>query len=149
MNEKNSGAVADNPAASQQGARAHDDETRALIEHHTLFQGVPTDILEALVRDREIRQLAAGDILLQPGQENTNLYLLLSGQLRVHIGTVDSDSSFLIKPDECAGEISVVDNKPPTAFVGWFASCRSETRGGAGKPSARLPTTQMTRMGTP
>ena len=117
MNEKNSGAVADNPAASRQGARAHDDETRALIEHHTLFQGVPTDILEALVRDREIRQLAAGDILLQPGQENTNLYLLLSGQLRVHIGTVDSDSSFLIKPDECAGEISVVDNKPPTAFV--------------------------------
>lgn len=93
------------------------DNAQELIAKHTLFNSVSKHLLEPLTAGGEIRHYAPGEVLLEPGLENTNLYLLLEGQLKVHLDRIDSDDSFLIKPEECAGEISVVDNKPPSAFV--------------------------------
>ncbi len=93
------------------------DNTQELIARHALFDSVSKHLLEPLTKGGEIRHLEPGDVLLEPGIENTNLYLLLEGQLKVHLDRIDSEDSFLIKPDECAGEISVVDNKPPSAYV--------------------------------
>ena len=88
-----------------------------LIARHALYEGVPVEVLAPLVEACEVRPLRVGEVLLTPGQTNTNLYLLLEGQLKVHIGRIDSQEGFEIRPGECTGEISVVDCRPVTAFV--------------------------------
>ncbi len=66
--------------------------------------------------DCPIRQLQAGDVLLAPGTPNRNLYLLLRGRLKVHVGRLDADA-VAIEPGECVGEISLIDGEPPTGYV--------------------------------
>jgi sigma-B regulation protein RsbU (phosphoserine phosphatase) len=88
-----------------------------LISRHPLFAGVPPAALEPLIRHCEIRPLSTGQVLLSPGQANRTLYLLLEGQLGVRIDRVDSETGFVVGPGECAGEISVVDCGPATAYV--------------------------------
>ena len=88
-----------------------------LISLHPLFAGVPPAALEPLVKHCEIRQLGVGEVLLSPGQANRTLFLLLDGQLGVRMDRVDSEKGFVVGPGECAGEISVVDCGPATAYV--------------------------------
>ncbi|MFT5042315.1 MAG: CRP-like cAMP-binding protein [Hyphomicrobiaceae bacterium] len=70
-----------------------------------------------MVAGCEVLQLVKDDILLEPGQENHNLYLLLDGRLKVHIDRVDSEEGFIIDAGECTGEVSIIDGKPAAAFV--------------------------------
>jgi sigma-B regulation protein RsbU (phosphoserine phosphatase) len=100
------------PSPEGQGPQGLD-----LISLHPLFAGVPPAALEALVKHCEIRQLGVGEILLSPGQANRTLFLLLDGQLGVRMDRVDSEKGFVVGPGECAGEISVVDCGPATAYV--------------------------------
>jgi sigma-B regulation protein RsbU (phosphoserine phosphatase) len=94
-----------------------DPLTLRLIARHGLFADVSVEALKSLTEDCPLRLLKIGDVLLAPGQMNRNLYLLLDGRLKVHIDRIDSEESFLILPGECAGEISVIDCRPATAYV--------------------------------
>ena len=44
-----------------------------------LFEGVDPGVLEGVMDEGKIRELKAGEILLAFGEENTFLYILLSG----------------------------------------------------------------------
>jgi phosphoserine phosphatase RsbU/P len=88
-----------------------------LIASHPLFRGVAPEILGPLIRSCELRILAQGEVLLEFGQQNRSLFLLLDGQLKVLLDRVDSEQGFLIAPGECVGEISVIDGGMATAFV--------------------------------
>jgi sigma-B regulation protein RsbU (phosphoserine phosphatase) len=87
------------------------------ILEQALFQGIPAGTIQSLISGCEIRLLQPGEVLLEPGQRNQNLYLLLDGQAKVHIDRIDTRQAFLIDPGECMGEISIIDGKPATAFV--------------------------------
>jgi sigma-B regulation protein RsbU (phosphoserine phosphatase) len=82
-----------------------------------LFRGLPFSAVEALAGFCEIRSYAAGEQLLAPGQPNDRLFLLIDGRLRVHIDRPDSPAGIEIGPGECAGEVSIIDGKPATAYV--------------------------------
>lgn len=107
----------DGGQAMEEDGGAFDFPRLRMIALHGLFVGVPSNTLAPLVERCELRALQVGDLLLEPGQTNMNLYLLLEGQLKVHIDRIDSEEGFLIEPGECTGEISVVDCRPATAFV--------------------------------
>lgn len=55
--------------------------------------------------------------MLEPGHDNRHLYLLLDGLLRVRVDRADAKAGFPVLPGECIGEISIVDEKPTTAYV--------------------------------
>ncbi|MHB0762814.1 GGDEF domain-containing protein [Stutzerimonas sp. NM35] len=59
----------------------------------------------------------AGEVLLSPLKPNHYLYLLLDGELAVHLDSLDSQPVRVIGPGDCAGEISFIDNLPPSAWV--------------------------------
>jgi sigma-B regulation protein RsbU (phosphoserine phosphatase) len=102
----------------KQDRRGQTDRRRlGFISSQRLFAGLPYAVLEPLVEGCEIRQLDWGNVLLTPGEPNHNLYLLLDGQLKVHVDDVDSARGFSITPGEFTGEVSIVDGKPATAFV--------------------------------
>jgi len=70
-----------------------------------------------------------GDILIQPGDENHHLYLLLSGKLRVFLDSdrglqVAPEVGFPIAPGECIGEMSIIEHKPVSAYVRAESDCR-------------------------
>ncbi len=87
------------------------------ISHQSFFSGVPYSTLEVLVDLCDQLNLKPGTVLIEPGQENHHLYLLLDGRLKVHIERAGSEEGFSVEPGECTGEISIVDGQPTTAFV--------------------------------
>ena len=100
------------------GRRSGEDR-RALgpLGSQPMFDGVPFDVIEAVYPHCAVRELAQHEQLLIPGVTNEHLYLLLEGQLSVHIDGPDNEGQILIEPGECVGEISIIDGGPVTAFV--------------------------------
>lgn len=87
------------------------------LMHLRLFQNVAVSSLSQLLKSFRVCEYAAGEILLSPIKRNQNLYLLLEGQLKVYLGSLDNHAVSTLEPGECAGEVSFIDNKPPSAYV--------------------------------
>lgn len=101
-----------------------DRRRNAFISRQSLFRGLPYDSVEPIFEHCRVRDLDPGDVLLELGQSNRHLYLLLSGRLQVNLnGVVNLDSAdsplgFSIEPGESIGEMSIIDGKPTSAHVG-------------------------------
>lgn len=95
-----------------------DRRRNAFISRHRLFTGLPYDSIEPIFDDCPVYELSPGDVLLELGQVNHHLYLLLSGRLQVNLSSSDSPLGFPIDPGESVGEMSIIDGKPASAHVG-------------------------------
>ncbi|MGA8204497.1 MAG: GGDEF domain-containing protein [Woeseiaceae bacterium] len=93
------------------------DYKRSLLEGLELFHGVdPNDVQDALQRcDR--RDIAAAELLLSPGTRNENVFIVLSGSLKVHVGSVDTPPLATMEAGACVGEMSIIEDRDPSAFV--------------------------------
>src|SRR3546814_3964837 len=95
-------------------------EWRAEMQHLTqarLLDHVDEPCLRLLQELFEPCLIGAGDVLLSPLAHNHYLYLVLEGELAVHLDSLDSHQVRAIGPGDCAGEISFMDNLPPSAYV--------------------------------
>lgn len=92
-------------------------QDRVLTEQNTLFEGMDFSSVEYMLERCTLRELATGEKLLQPEVENRHLYMILSGELSVHlVGQATLEHTSLVA-GECTGEISLVDGKNPSALV--------------------------------
>ena len=82
-----------------------------------LFNNVATSSIDKLLKDFLACDLETSEVLLSPANRNQYLYLLLKGQLKVYLGSLDSQPVSTLKVGDCAGEISFIDNEHPSAFV--------------------------------
>lgn len=96
---------------------------RTRLAELPLFAGIPFAVLEPLLLRCEYRQLPPGTVLLSPGEANRHLFLLLSGQLIVHLESLASDKGFRIEAEQFAGEVSIIDGMAPTAHVSAARDC--------------------------
>ncbi len=80
------------------------------------FEGESPDALEWLLDACKWRELADGEVLLAPEQTNDKLYVLVRGVLKIHLER-DDPSIKTLHPGECAGEMSVLDDNPTSAWV--------------------------------
>ena len=87
------------------------------VMHMRLFQNVAASNLSQLLKGFRACELEAGEILLSPFKRNQYLYLLLEGQLKVYLGSLDNQAASTLEAGECAGEVSCIDNQPPSAYV--------------------------------
>ena len=87
------------------------------VMHMRLFQNVAASNLSQLLKGFRTCELEAGEILLSPFKRNQYLYLLLEGQLKVYLGSLDNQAASTLEAGECAGEVSCIDNQPPSAYV--------------------------------
>ncbi|MBS4098740.1 MAG: GGDEF domain-containing protein [Sulfuricella sp.] len=87
------------------------------LTHTDLLRGIPDEILMQLRAHAEPRELAVGEILLAPDQDNRHVYLLLSGTLAVHFETPDSPPIRELAEGASVGEISIIDGTFPSAYV--------------------------------
>jgi len=89
------------------------DELAALA----LFQSVDVEELRPLLQNCEVRSIRSGAILIEADQPNDRLYLVLSGELGVHLGSPASPPIVILGAGETVGELSLIDKGPTSAFV--------------------------------
>ncbi|MCH2108511.1 MAG: GGDEF domain-containing protein [Polyangiaceae bacterium] len=87
------------------------------LQNIHLFQGADSRELACILEGCPILNLAADEILIAPEQQERSLYILLQGELSVHIGSATSDKVAVIQEGECVGEMSLIDSQPKSAYV--------------------------------
>lgn len=104
-------------SVSGQPGNTNSDYKKSLLEGLDLFHGVCPDDVQNLLQECDRRDLSAGDLLLSPGKKNENVYVVLSGELNVHVGSTDSPILAIMEVGACAGEMSIIEDRDPSAYV--------------------------------
>ncbi len=82
-----------------------------------LFSGVGLESIEVYLERCTTRLLAAGDVLLHPDGDNSTVYALLDGHVDVHLDDPSLPPLCTLGPGACVGEMSIIENKNPSAYV--------------------------------
>lgn len=93
------------------------DYKRSLLSGLELFHGVEPDHVQDLLQRCERRDISAGSLLLSPGVKNEFVFLVLSGRLNVHVGSLDAPILATIDVGACVGEMSIIEDRDPSAYV--------------------------------
>lgn len=90
---------------------------KQIVINAQLFSGVPASIIEEALVGSQVKVLSPGQVLLCPDSINRYIYLVLSGNLEVHVGESGPNPLADIGIGECVGEMSVLDSLNPSARV--------------------------------
>jgi diguanylate cyclase (GGDEF)-like protein len=90
---------------------------RTLIRGLVLFEGAEPAVIEPFLAGCPRRDISAGEVLLSPECKNDYVYVVLSGRLDVHLESVDDRPLTSLESGACAGEMSVIEDKYPSAYV--------------------------------
>lgn len=99
------------------GYRIDTDFRRSLLQSIALFRGIDAEGLADLLPQCGRIDIAEGDVLLSPQRPNRCVYVILSGRLTVHLGSLDAPKLADLGPGACVGEMSLIEDKDPSAFV--------------------------------
>ena len=102
------------------GALGHgsdSDFTRSLLKSIALFRGVDPDEIADLLPQCGRIDVDEGAVVLSPHRPNRCVYVVLSGRLEVHLGALDAPKVADLPPGACAGEMSLIEDKDPSAYV--------------------------------
>lgn len=82
-----------------------------------LFRSVNVEELPPFLQDCEVRSIPSGAILIEADQPNDRLYLVLAGELGVHLDSPDSPPIVILGAGETVGELSLIDKGRTSAYV--------------------------------
>ena len=88
-----------------------------------VFKQVDTEALHEFLPHITKLQLQADQTLLSPETKNLHIYALLQGELLVCLQPNGQRSITNIIPGDCVGEISIIDDHPPSAYVITTKAC--------------------------
>lgn len=107
----------DGGTALVESRSGRDRRLLGFISRFEIFRGIPFHHLESTVSKCPIVRYPSEEILLRPGESNDAIAFVLAGHLRIHLDSPSSANFFLIEVGDCAGELSVIDGKPASAYV--------------------------------
>ena len=82
-----------------------------------LFRSVDVEQLRPMLQDCTVLSIPSGATLIEADRSNQHLYLVLSGELGVHLGSPASPPIVVLGAGETVGELSLIDQGPTSAFV--------------------------------
>jgi diguanylate cyclase (GGDEF)-like protein len=82
-----------------------------------IFNGVDIRSVGPFLARTHRQDVKAGEVLLAPTKANTRVFVLLSGALEVRLESADSSALTVLHPGQCAGEMSIIESKDPSAWV--------------------------------
>ncbi len=89
----------------------------------SLFKDVDDHRIDAILRAGECRKLADGDLLIEAGQNNHHLYILLQGRMEARLTGDRSLQGMTIQAGEAIGEMSILDGQKTSANVVAVGDC--------------------------
>jgi len=96
------------------------DEALARLAPDSLLKALPPDQLDTLLNSASRRELEAGEVVINQGDEDGDFAVfLLSGGLKISMVSADGREIILnyCAPGELVGEIALLDSGPRTATV--------------------------------
>lgn len=93
------------------------DYKRSLLAGLELFHGVSPDDVQELLQKCDRRDVEQDEILLSPDSKNEYVFIVLSGRLHVRVGSPDAPVIATMDVGACAGEMSIIEDRDPSAFV--------------------------------
>jgi CRP/FNR family cyclic AMP-dependent transcriptional regulator len=91
-----------------------------MLDKVALFSGLSQDALEALERHSVVKRYRRSTVIVEKGDESNNLYVLLSGKIRVYLAD-DSGKEIVLEtaeePGAHFGELALLLDRPRTASV--------------------------------
>ena len=93
------------------------DNPAVALRELKLFHGLAQDVLEELLNECQRHDVEPGDVVISPDAPNGQLYVVLSGELEVRIGAVDAPPVSTLGAGQCAGEMSIIEDRAPSAYV--------------------------------
>ena len=97
-----------------------------ILSTATVTQGLEPAELQMLLSHAVVETVPQGWLVLAEGQHSESLYVVLSGQLKVMLLTLDHQDHpnrvqdihlGTLKPGDCFGEYSLIDSEPASASV--------------------------------
>jgi diguanylate cyclase (GGDEF)-like protein len=89
-----------------------------------LFTGVTPETVERLLESCRVIEVSAGTVLIERERANDTVYVVLAGQLDVHLTGPHEPSFVGLGPGDCVGEMSIIDGRETSAYVVAKVACR-------------------------
>ncbi|HEX5047233.1 MAG TPA: GGDEF domain-containing protein [Gammaproteobacteria bacterium] len=99
------------------GYKIDSDFKRTLLQSIALFRGVDPQVVADLLPQCARIDVAEGELLLAPDRVNRCVFVVLSGRLAVHVGSLDGPKTADLPPGACTGEMSLIEDVDPSAYV--------------------------------
>lgn len=90
---------------------------RSVLTESPLFREVDLDVLGEDLMASPILEVAAGAVLLDPAAPNAEIFVVLDGSLLVCLEPRPSNPLVELGRGDCVGELSIIDARPPSAYV--------------------------------
>lgn len=94
-----------------------------LLNDFRMLEGVGVTARRELLAASEERHLAPGDVIIRQGEPNAAMFLVLSGELGVHLDGFEGEPVAVIGHGETVGELSLLDGAPASANVVCRTAC--------------------------
>ncbi len=101
-----------------------DELSAESLDGFAMLEGVGLIARRELLAAAQLSRLAPGAVLIEQGTRNECMYLVLEGELGVHLDQVESDPVAVIGAGETVGELSVLDGSEASAHVVARTPCR-------------------------
>lgn len=82
-----------------------------------LFRHIDGASLQSILGFFTLHPVEYGTLLLSPEQANDYLYLVLAGQLSIHLSDIKTPPISFLNAGDYVGEVSFIDHQPPSAYV--------------------------------
>lgn len=82
-----------------------------------LFNGVDIRSVGPFLARTHRQDIKASEVLISPQLRKARVFVILSGALEVRLESADSAPLTLLHPGQCAGEMSIIEKKDPSAWV--------------------------------
>lgn len=92
-------------------------EERILTERNELFRGIDMEGIGPQLDDCLVLDISNGEKLLEIGQKNHSMYLILDGELHIYLDNRDLTAHAVLQAGQCVGELSLIDGGNASALV--------------------------------
>lgn len=91
--------------------------SRESLNRFQIFHHVLIDSIWEFLRQCEVRNLGDGEVLLERGQSNRTMFLVLEGSLKVYLDDDHQRETAELGQGQTVGELSVIDGSAASAHV--------------------------------
>lgn len=93
------------------------DQVPSKLFASMLFQGVDLALIDSELRESHTLCIEAGQVLLDPKRANTDIFIVLAGELLVCLEPRIVSPIVRLGIGDCVGELSIIDASLPSAYV--------------------------------
>lgn len=90
---------------------------RNVLARLSLFEGEEPAVLDWVAAHSSLERAAPDTLLLGPRHPKDRVYIIVTGLVEIRIGHHGERIIATLGPDQCVGEMSVIENAPPSANV--------------------------------